>query len=162
MMNDNMSIRESLHLRFQQFLEANDLRQTRERYAILDAIYDIEGIFSIEELADILSQSRFHVSRATLYNTTLLLVQANLLIRHPFSSGAAQFERVNDKQPRSYQVCNNCHRITLIKSRNLQAALDAYHPRSFGITHRIVYVYGICGQCERALRKKLKNKNRTT
>ena len=29
MMNDNKSIRESLHLRFQQFLEANDLRQTR-------------------------------------------------------------------------------------------------------------------------------------
>ena len=47
MMNDNKSIREGLHLRFQQFLEANDLRQTRERFAILDAIYDIEGIFSI-------------------------------------------------------------------------------------------------------------------
>ncbi len=161
-MNDNKSIRENIRLRFQQFLEANDLRQTRERFAILDAIYDIDGIFSIEELADILSEGKFHVSRATLYNTTLLLVQANLLIRHPFSSGAAQFERINGLQPRSYQVCNNCHRITLIKSRSLQTALDTYHPRSFDITHRIVYVYGICGQCERALHKKLKNKNKNT
>ncbi|MBQ7494160.1 MAG: transcriptional repressor [Bacteroidaceae bacterium] len=142
--------------RFRDFLLANDLRLTRERLAILEAVYGIDGTFTIENLRDIMAQTHFHVSTATLYNTTLLLVQANLLVRHPFSSSSAVFERIYDDRPRTYQVCNQCHHITLIKSRDLSTAVQSYKPRRFEVTHRITYIYGICPKCERAMRQRIK------
>lgn len=144
--------------RFQDFLLANDLRQTRERTAILTAAYAFTGTFTIEDLQQSLQQQHFHVSTSTLYNTTLLLVRANLLVRHPFSSSSAIFERIHDDHPRSYQVCNNCHQITIIKSRDLSAAVQLYKPRRFAITHRITYVYGICPKCDRQMRQRLKGR----
>ena len=147
--------------RFRDYLLANDLRQTRERFAILEAVYGIDGTFTIEDLQEVMEKARFRVSTATLYNTTLLLVRANLLVRHPFSSSSAVFERIYDERPRTYQVCNHCHHITLIKSRELSAAVLSYKARRFSISHRITYIYGTCPQCERAMKRKLKQLQQT-
>ena len=155
-MSEKTSLQEQVRERFRQYLTANKLRQTRERFAILHAIYDIEGTFTIEDLQEIMQLQRFHVSTNTLYLTTQLLVEANLLLRHPFSTSAAVFECLPDNRPRSYQICNSCHRITRIKSKELAVSLENYHPRSFSISHRIVYVYGTCTSCNRALHKRLR------
>ena len=146
--------------RLRQYLVANELRQTRERYAILRAAYDIEGTFAIDDLNEILQQKKFHVSVGTLYQTVQLLVQANLLIRHPFSSSSAIYERIADDKPRSYQICGNCHLITRIKSKELAACLDTYRPRTFTVSHRIVYVYGTCAKCQRRMRQQLRKNNK--
>ena len=149
------NITEEVQDRFRQFLIAHQLRQTRERFAILNAIYSLDGTFTIEDLELLMQERRFPVSKSAIYNTTQLLVQANLLIRHPFSSSSAVFERIVDDRPRSYQICSNCHRITRIKSKELAASLDSYRPRTFSITHRIAYIYGVCPGCQRQMRKQL-------
>ena len=64
-----------------EYLQANGQRKTPERYAILDTIYTIKGHFGIDELYHYMeSNGKFRVSRATLYNTIILLVDANLVI----------------------------------------------------------------------------------
>lgn len=160
-MGEKSTIQDTVAQRFRQFLVANQLRQTKERFAILRAIYDIEGTFTIEDLEQTMQNRRFHVSTGTLYLTAQLLVQANLLIRHPFSSASAIYERIADDRPRSYQICNNCHLITRIKNKELASSFDCYHPRSFSVSHRIVYVYGICAKCNRAIHKQLKLAQKT-
>ncbi|MBQ7443756.1 MAG: transcriptional repressor [Bacteroidaceae bacterium] len=135
------------------FLTANQMRQTRERFAILRAAYAIDGTFTIDDLQTAMQTMRFHVSTATLYQTVQLLVQANLLIRHPFSSSAAMFESIDDTKPRSYQVCTMCNAITHIKSKMLATSIEAYKPRSFAVTQRIAYIYGTCAKCQRKQRK---------
>ncbi len=158
-MSEKLSLQEQVRERFRLYLVANGLRQTRERFAILRAIYEQEGTFTIDDLSGIMQQHRFHVSTNTLYVTTQLLVEANLLIRHPFSSSAAVFERIVDERPHSYQICSHCHRITSIKSKDLAASLETYHSRSFSISHRIAYVYGLCASCQRKMHKRLKAVN---
>ena len=147
---------DSIAEQLREFLKAGGLRQTKERFAILKAAYELEGTFTIEDLQQLLTAKRFPVSTATLYNTAQLLVQANLLIRHPFSSSSAVYERITDERPKSYQVCNHCHRITRIKSKELAASVDSYHPRRFGVSHRVLYIYGTCPKCEAAIRKSLR------
>lgn len=155
-MSEKDDIQQQVRERFRQFLVANKLRQTSERYAILRAAYDIDGTFTIEDLSEVMQQQRFRVSTTTLYNVTSLLVQANLLIRHPFSSSTNIFERIADTKPRSYQICGNCHRITRIKSKVVAEAVESYHPRTFAISHRIMYIYGTCPSCQRAMHKQLR------
>ena len=62
-------VRETVRDTFEQYLQNKGLRKTQERFAILDAIYSIEGHFTLETLLDMMTASKFHVSRATLYNT---------------------------------------------------------------------------------------------
>ena len=58
------------------YLELNNQRKTPERYAILDAVYSMEGHFTLDELGDKLNgELRFPVSRATLYNTLKLFME---------------------------------------------------------------------------------------
>ena len=140
---------------FREYLIATGQRQTRERFAILRAAYDIEGTFTIDTLSEVMNQHRFHVSTATLYQTMQLLVEANLLIRHPLSSSCAVFERIDDRRARCYQVCSCCHSVKRLRSKALTMGIDAYYPRSFTPTHRILYVYGTCNKCLR--KQKAKN-----
>ena len=154
-MSEKVGIRKEVERKFRLFLMANELRQTPERFAILDAIYSIQGYFTIEFLQDIMQERRFPVSSSTLYRTTQLLVQANLLIQHPFNATAV-FERIEDKKPKSYQICNNCHKITRIASQEVAEGIMAYHPRFFSINHSVAYVYGICPSCQKEMNKKIK------
>ena len=63
------------------YLELRSHRKTPERYAILDAVYSMDGHFSLEELDARLGKDNFRVSRATLYNTMRLFLELRLVIR---------------------------------------------------------------------------------
>ena len=57
-----------------EYLQKNGHRKTPERYAILDTIYSIKGHFDIDMLYSYMAEKeKFRVSRATLYNTIILL-----------------------------------------------------------------------------------------
>ena len=61
---------------FTEYLQTNHRRKTPERYAILDAAYDMDALFSLDDLNLLLEEKHFRVSMATLYNTVNLLVKA--------------------------------------------------------------------------------------
>ena len=79
------NVKETVKQLLTEYLEANGHRKTPERYAILEAVYTIKGHFGIDELYNYMeTESKFRVSRATLYNNIILLVDANLIIKHKF------------------------------------------------------------------------------
>ena len=102
--SDKASVRDILT----SYLEMNNHRKTPERYAILDAVYDMEGHFTLEELGDKLNgELRFPVSRATLYNTLKLFMEMRLVIRHRFQ-GTTRYEACYDNNSHCHQVCTVC------------------------------------------------------
>ena len=151
-------VKETVRGTFEQYLQNKGLRRTQERFAILDAIYSIEGHFTLEELMDIMNANKFHVSRATLYNTMDLLTEAHLVIRHKFDN-SAQYEKSYNMTTHFHRICTSCGSVTEVQDDKLRQVIENAHSKGFSIDHTSLYMYGTCSKCLAAKRRR-ENKER--
>lgn len=138
------------------YLRGRGMRLTPERSAIVDAVYNTEGHFSIEEIHHELQQRRFPVSLATLYNNVEMLIDANLLARHYFGADA-MYERVYGMEPHYHRVCKQCGQVQDVRFDALTQFITSKKVRGFFVEPSSLYVYGLCSKCHAALRRKKRN-----
>ncbi len=149
---DNAKSESNIEQTFTDYLKDNKLRRTPERYAILRAIYSINGCFDIETLLESLEENyKFRVSRATVYNTIALLINANLVIHHVF--GTRSLYEKCDNREMSYTICTQCGKISEAGHIRLNDILKN-GIKKFSHTHYSLYLYGLCDKCHRTIKRK--------
>ena len=160
------SVRTTVRQILTSYLEMNNHRKTPERYAILDAVYDINGHFTLDELGEKLSEeNNFPVSRATLYNTLKLFMELRLVIRHRFQ-GQTKYEACYDNNSHSHQICTMCGNVTEIKAPQITETISNMRLKRFRKDGFSLYIYGICSACQakitriKAQKKKQKTQNK--
>lgn len=146
-------IKETVRGTFEQYLQSKGLRKTQERFAILDAIYSIEGHFTMEELMEVMELNKFYVSRATLYNTMELLTDAHLVIRHKFDN-SSQYEKSFNMTTHFHRICMSCGSVTEVRDEKLRRVIENTHSKGFSIAHTSLYMYGTCSKCMAAKRRR--------
>lgn len=152
------NIKDTVRQILTEYLQANGHRKTPERYAILDMIYSITGHFGIDELYHYMeTEGEFRVSRATLYNTIILFIDANLVIKHQFGT-SSQYERAYMNQTHHHLICTECGKVTEFQDENLKMAVSSTKLKKFTASHYSLYIYGICSKCTWVKRRKKKNK----
>lgn len=152
------NVKETVKQIFTEYLEANGHRKTPERYAILDTIYSINGHFDIDMLySQMMDQENFRVSRATLYNTIILLMDAKLVIKHLFGN-SSQYEKSFNIETHHHLICTQCGKVTEFQNETLKNAIANTKLNRFQISHYSLYIYGICGKCAYAKKRKKTNK----
>ena len=67
-----------------QYLQQKGFRNTPERYTILEEIYNMEHHFNVDDLYLLMMQKKYHVSKATIYNTIEIFLDAGLIRKHQF------------------------------------------------------------------------------
>ena len=82
---------EEVRERLEGFLAEGGHRKTPERFAVLEEIYAAGGHFDVDTLLDRMKQRSAKVSRATLYNTIELFLEAGLVRKHRFGE-QSQYE----------------------------------------------------------------------
>ena len=87
-------------------LEIKNQRKTPERYAILKLIYSLDHHFDIDYLYKLFKEKQFSVSKATIYNTLEVLLDAGLVKKHQFGQVQAFYEK-------SYFNSNHDHIIMI-------------------------------------------------
>lgn len=136
-----------------EYLKTHGHRKTPERYAILDTIYSIKGHFDIDMLYHYMEdEGNFRVSRATLYNTIVLLVDAHLVIKHQFGS-SSQYERAYKNETHHHMICTECGKVTEFQDDTLKQAVAGAKLKRFTGSHYSLYIYGICSKCSNAKKK---------
>ena len=138
------------------YLQMNNHRKTPERYAILRAVYGMDGHFTLDELGQRLSaDERFPVSRATLYNTLNLFMELRLVIRHRFQ-GTTKYEACYAGDSHCHQICTVCGKVTEVKSPEITQAIEQMHLKRFRKDGYSLYIYGICSTCQGVITRKNK------
>lgn len=150
------NIKETVKVILANYLELNRNRKTPERFTILDAVYSINGHFTLDELSEkLVSEYNFPVSRATLYNTLKLFIELRLVIRHRLQS-TTKYEACYDKNSHSHQVCTMCGQVTEIKSQELTEVINNLRTKRFRKDGYSLYIYGICSNCQAKMTRKAK------
>jgi Fur family ferric uptake transcriptional regulator len=138
----------------------NNYRKTPERYAILKAVYEMDGHFTLDDLGQKLSDElRFPVSRATLYNTLNLFMELRLVIRHNIQ-GVTKYEAYQPGDNHCHQICTVCGRVTEVKAPEVAEVVLSMHLKRFRQDAFSLYVYGVCSTCQSAITRK-SNKHKT-
>lgn len=152
------NLKETVREIFTEYLSNNKYRKTSERFAILDAIYSIDGSFEVEYLIDKLKENdKFVVSRATVYNTISLLTQARLVIKNQ-SGSVTKYEKSYKRKSVHQLVCVKCGKTIELVEEDLQRTIEKTKRRNrFSVSHYALFIYGICGRCERKTAKKKNN-----
>ncbi|MCD7709960.1 MAG: transcriptional repressor [Porphyromonadaceae bacterium] len=136
-----------------QYLESKGLRKTPERYAILDQIYTTSEHFDVDLLYEMMQTSEFRVSRATIYHTINVLVNAGLVRKHQFGNLPAQYEKAYNMVNHHHLICTHCGKIREVKDPKLLEILTQKKFARFTTSYYSLYVYGICSSCARIERQ---------
>eukprot|EP01137_Pigoraptor_chileana_P029360 Opistho-2@14511 len=148
---------------FQEFLDIKGYRKTHERLTILEHIYERNDHFEADELYLALKHLNYHVSRATVYNTLELLVEAELIIKHQFGNKiSSRYEKAYGRRQHDHVVCVDCQKVTEFcdpRIQNIQNMVGEFF--NCEILHHSLTFYSKCKQidCSERMKMNIKEQN---
>src|SRR5437773_990787 len=139
--------------RLAEYLSSRRLKMTRERREILGQVLSLRGHFDADHLLVMLHRSGCNVSRATLYRTLAVLVEAGLVHRLEMARGQARYEPMVGRHHHDHMVCLSCGGIIEFESREIERLQEQVCRRKrflmTGHTHQILGYCAACSQRER-------------
>lgn len=153
----------SPHRVLESYLLQHNMRRTPERYAILDRILELPHHFNIDTVCSIMNENSYRVSRATVYNTIQLLVDAGILRCHRFNGRQSRYEVIVDTpQPNHlHLICRVCGSVKEVNTPEMSKLIDGSRFRSFAAEYYSLYIYGVCSACRRRARRELNKPGKT-
>ena len=143
------------------YLRLNSLRNTPERNALLEAIYQADAPLQAEELARLMTDgtARLRISRATVYNNLKLFEEAGL-VRKVFQDDRIFFERTDKNRGVIRLICSGCGKSTEMNSDKVRRQIAVLRTRRFNATGWVLNIYGLCGKCTADLKRKRNRLNK--
>ncbi len=143
---------------FTDYMSVKKMRKTEERYAIFECICHSSGHFDVNSISEKLEETNFHVSKATLYNTLDVLLDAGLVVRHQFGS-SVEYELRSLADTHLHLVCTRCGAIREMKDSTLRKEVGRLRTPRFTPEFHALYIYGICSKCTFKMRAQNEEKN---
>jgi Fur family ferric uptake transcriptional regulator len=130
--------------------ENRKLRSTPERFAVLDAVLQIQGHFDAEGLYYRLIAGGMKISKATVYNTLELLLKAGLVSKYRFAEKTSRYEKALGRPQHHHLICLQCGDIIEFVNDKLERIQEevcgekAFSPQSSSLQ-----IFGTCATCRK-------------
>ena len=114
-----------IHEKLNTFLKGKGLRSTPQRNAIIDIISESDDHFTADELWERIRKTNSKASRATVYRTLGLLVEANLLYEIDLGEDTKTYDpNFNDKPAHNHLICIDCGKVLEFEDNHLELLND--------------------------------------
>ena len=111
--------------RLEEFIRSKGLRRTGQRDAILRAVFARDEHFTADELCDRIRRSDAGISRATVYRTLGLLVEAGLLREIDLGDNHTTYDpNFLEKPSHNHLVCIDCGKVVEFEDSHIQTLND--------------------------------------
>ncbi len=124
-----------------QYLQDKKFRNTPERYTILEEIYNMDHHFNVDDLHLIMMNKKYHVSKATIYNSIEIFIDAGLIRKHQFgekTGSTSSYEKSYfDKQHDHLVIYKND------SDKEIEEIIEFCDPRIQGIKEAIEEAFGV-------------------
>ncbi len=123
------------------YLQDKKFRNTPERYTILEEIYNMDHHFNVDDLYLIMTKKKYHVSKATIYNTIEIFLDAGLIRKHQFGEKT----QTSSSYEKSYFDKQHDHLVIYKKNsdKEIEEIIEFCDPRIQGIKEAIEEAFGV-------------------
>jgi len=136
--------------RFETFLQAQGLKLTRERAALVREIFATHYHFEADELLFKMKDKGLKISRATIYRTLELLVKSGGVRRVHLGEEHYHYEHVRGDSHHDHLICTICGNVIEFNDPVLEARqIEICEKRRFTPTFHNLQILGVCSACRR-------------
>lgn len=133
---------------FRAWLREQGLKCTQEREEIVEEFLRTDRHVEAEEFLLRMREAGSRVSRATIYRTLDLLVQAGLARKVRLGTDHYYFEHILGRSQHEHMICLQCDRIIEWYDADLEALIRENLERHRFVARRYsVQVFGVCAEC---------------
>lgn len=156
----------NIEKRLQQFIQSKGLRNTPQRNAIVHAIFSSDEHFNADELWDRIRKTQTRTSRATVYRTITLLVEAGLLHEIDLGDDQKTYDPNFVESPaHNHLVCIDCGKVIEFEDAHIQLMNDCAARRlGFRPERQTLKIEACCeklrlyGRCENLISARVQGK----
>ena len=137
--------------RLDEFIRRKGLRRTTQRDAVIGSAFSKDEHFTAEELYERVRKKHPDVSRATVYRTLLLLVEADLLRAVDLGDNQTTYDpNFHDKPSHNHLLCIDCGRVVEFEDSHIDLLNDCVTRRlGFKPLRQTLKIEGSCEQLRR-------------
>lgn len=133
---------------FENYLRSRSLKMTRPRKIILEAVFETHDHFDVDNLYDLIRKEHKDVSRATIYRTIPLLIEAGLIKQSLRCQAKDQYEHIYGHSHHLHFLCVECGKIIEAESKEVEALIDKIaEEKLFKIKDFELGAKGYCSKC---------------
>lgn len=129
-----------------EYLEKNNLKQTKQRELILLAFLEAKGHVTSDDLFQTVREQHPTIGYTTVYRTMKLLAEAGLATERHFDDGITRYEI--DQEHHDHLVCEKCGKIIEFECETIETAQrEVARAHGFEILRHRHELYGNCRDC---------------
>jgi Fur family ferric uptake transcriptional regulator len=133
---------------FRKYLERRGLKLTAERHAVFEELFSRHEHLEPDELLVRLRARSRKISRATIYRTLELLVDAGVVGRVRIGESGYRYERLRAGDHHDHLICNDCGRVIEFREPRIESLQEEVAERyGFVLLSHSHQMRGICRNC---------------
>lgn len=156
----------SIHQKLDDFIACKGLRRTPQRDAIVRCVFASDEHFTADELWDRIRSTNTRTSRATVYRTLGLLVEAGLLHAVDLGDNQTTYDpNFLDRPGHNHLVCIDCGRVVEFTDSHIEILNDSLTRRlGFQPVRQSIRIEACCerlratGSCPNLIAARLQRK----
>ncbi len=158
----NATIQEKLD----NYIKGKGLRKTSQRDALVDIIFSNDEHFTADELYERVKKNNSNASRATVYRTIALLVDAKLLYEIDLGEDVKTYDpNFHDRPSHNHMICVDCGKVIEFEDDNIDILNDCLTRRmGFRPVSQSIRIEAACenlrskGICQNLIQSRIEGK----